>query len=88
MCGIVEQTIVGYEPFFDVRLLVFPEFAHAAPIYDSVAEAARRLAVPVPNEHTDRYHKLCQKLRLLHPDRHASSRPTPAIPMSSSTPPC
>ena len=36
MCEIIEQTIVGYEPFFDVRLLVFPEFAHAAPIYDSV----------------------------------------------------
>ena len=24
MCAIVEQTIVGYEPFHDVRLLVFP----------------------------------------------------------------
>jgi len=24
MCEIVEQTIVGYEPFFDVRLLAFP----------------------------------------------------------------
>ena len=36
MCAIAEQTIVGYEPFHDVRLLVFPEFAHAAPIYDSV----------------------------------------------------
>lgn len=34
MCGIIEQTVVGYEPFFDVRLLVFPEFAHAAPIFD------------------------------------------------------
>ena len=31
-----EQTIVGYEPFFDVRLLAFPEFGHAAPIYDTV----------------------------------------------------
>ncbi|MCZ6494183.1 MAG: nitrilase, partial [Planctomycetota bacterium] len=32
MCEIAEQTILGYEPFFDVRLLAFPEFAHAAPI--------------------------------------------------------
>ena len=55
MCEIVEQTITGYEPFFDVRLLAFPEFAHAAPVYDSVAKLRDRLAVEVPNEHTDRY---------------------------------
>jgi predicted amidohydrolase len=55
MCAMVEQTIAGYEPFFDVRLLVFPEFAHAAPIYDSVGKLRDRLAVPIPNEHTDRY---------------------------------
>ena len=24
MCAIIEQTITGYEPFFDVRLLVIP----------------------------------------------------------------
>ncbi len=61
MCEMVEQTIVGYEPFFDVRLLVFPEFAHAAPIYDSVAGLHEKLAVPVPNEHTEEYRRLCQK---------------------------
>ncbi len=61
MSAIVEHTIVGYEPFFDVRLLVFPEFAHAAPVYDSVAKLRDRLAVPVPNEHTDRYAKLCRQ---------------------------
>ena len=55
MCEIVEQTIVGYEPFFDVRLLTFPEFAHAVPIYPTVKELRRRLAVQVPNEHTDAY---------------------------------
>jgi len=60
MCNIAEQTIVGYEPFHDVRLLAFPEFAHAAPIYDSVAKLRDRLAVPLPNEHTDRYHRLCR----------------------------
>ncbi len=59
MCAIAEQTIVGYEPFFDVRLLVFPEFAHAAPIYDSVAKLRSELAVPVPNEYTERYARLC-----------------------------
>ena len=61
MCAIVEQTITGYEPFFDVRLLAFPEFAHAVPAYPTVAELRRRLAVPVPNEHTDAYERLAQK---------------------------
>ena len=55
MCEIVEHTIVGYEPFHDVRLLVFPEFAHAAPVFHSVAKLRDRLGVELPNEHTDRY---------------------------------
>ena len=61
MAAIVEQTIVGYEPFFDVRLLAFPEFAHAAPVYETVAELRKHLAVPVPNEHTGVYEKLAKK---------------------------
>ena len=61
MCDIAEQTITGYEPFFDVRLLVFPEFAHSAPIYDSVEKLKARLAVEIPNEHTDRYTDLAKK---------------------------
>lgn len=61
MCAIVEQTITGYEPFFDVRLLVFPEFAHAAPIYETVSALHQKLAVPVPNEHTEQYARLCRK---------------------------
>ena len=61
MCAMVEQTIAGYEPLFDVRLLAFPEFAHAAPIYDSVGELLDRLAVAIPNEHTDRYAALARK---------------------------
>jgi predicted amidohydrolase len=61
MCAIAENTILGYEPFFDVRLLAFPEFAHAAPIYDSIVKLRDRLAVKLPNEHTDRYAALCRK---------------------------
>ncbi len=61
MCEIVEHTIVGYEPFFDVRLLAFPEFAHAAPIYDTVGKLRDRLAVELPNQHTDRYQALAKK---------------------------
>ena len=61
MCELIEQTIVGYEPFFDVRLFVFPEFAHAAPIYETVEELREHLAVELPNEHTDRYAELARK---------------------------
>src|SRR6267378_5031236 len=60
MCAIIEQTIIGYEPFFDVRLLAFPEFAHAAPIYETVAQLRKHLAVPVPNEHTRAYERLAR----------------------------
>ena len=61
MCAIAEQTITGYAPFFDVRLLAFPEFAHAAPAYPTLAELKRHLAIPVPNEHTEAYEALARK---------------------------
>ena len=57
MLGMIDQAVVGYAPFGDVRLVVFPEFAHAAPIYETVEELFDKLAVPIPNEHTERYHK-------------------------------
>ena len=61
MCQIAEQTVVGYEPFFDVRLLVFPEFAHAVPIHDTADKLLEHLAVEVPNEHTERYAALARQ---------------------------
>jgi predicted amidohydrolase len=61
MCELIEQTITGYEPFHDVRLFVFPEFAHAAPIFNSVKELRESLAVSIPNEHTDRYGSLAKQ---------------------------
>ncbi|MBN2560946.1 MAG: nitrilase [Phycisphaerae bacterium] len=61
MCELIEQTVTGYEPFFDVRLLVFPEFAHAAPVYETVERLRDRLAIEVPNEHTDRYARVAAK---------------------------
>ncbi len=57
MLEMVDHAVIGYEPYFDVRLVVFPEFAHAAPIYATAAELLDQLAVPIPNEHTDRYQK-------------------------------
>ncbi len=61
MLAIAEQTIVGYEPFFDVRLLTFPEFAHAVPIHTDVKRLREDLAVEVPNDHIERYAALCKQ---------------------------
>src|SRR5262249_59852773 len=64
MLAMVERAVVGYAPFGDVRLVAFPEFAHAAPVYETVEELSDKLAVPVPNEHTDRYHQAAKKHRV------------------------
>jgi predicted amidohydrolase len=55
MLAIIDRAVLGYAPFAPVRLVVFPEFGHAAPIYPTVEELLEHLAVPIPNEHTDRY---------------------------------
>jgi predicted amidohydrolase len=55
MLGMIDSAVLGYKPFGDVKLVVFPEFAHAAPVYFTVAELQEKLAIPIPNEHTDRY---------------------------------
>ena len=62
MLGMIDRAVVGYRPFGDVKLVVFPEFAHTAPIYETVEELADRLAVPIPNEHTQRYHQKARDL--------------------------
>lgn len=62
MLEIAEQAVTGYAPFGCVKLLAFPEFAHAAPIYEDLPTLRRRLAVPIPNEHTERYRKKAAEL--------------------------
>ena len=54
MLTMIDLAVAGSAPFLPVRLVVFPEFAHAAPIYQSAEELIKRLAVPIPNEHTER----------------------------------
>ncbi len=54
MLSMIDQAVAGAAPFLPVRLLAFPEFAHAAPVYPTLAELREKLAVPIPNEHTDR----------------------------------
>ena len=61
MLTMAERAIVGYRPFGDVRLIAFPEFGHSAPVYETAGELLDKLAVPIPNEHTDRYQAFCRK---------------------------
>ena len=60
MLDMVDSAVTGSMPFLPVRLVVFPEFAHAAPVYQTVAELRKKLTVPIPNEHTE---KLTAKAR-------------------------
>ena len=41
MCDIAEQTIVGYEPFHDVRLLAFPELEGGIVLIQVLRTASR-----------------------------------------------
>lgn len=50
----IDSAVAGSAPFLPVKLVVFPEFAHAAPVYPSVSELRRHLTVAIPNEHTER----------------------------------
>ena len=56
MLAMVDAAVAGSAPFLPVKLVVFPEFAHAAPVFPTVSELLDKLAVPIPNEHTDRLH--------------------------------
>lgn len=54
MLAMIDHAVAGSRPFLPVRLIVFPEFAHAAPVFEDAQELLEKLAVPIPNEHTDR----------------------------------
>src|SRR5687767_15552560 len=54
MLSMIDAAVAGSAPFLPVRLVVFPEFAHAAPVFPTVEELLDKLAIPVPNEHTER----------------------------------
>ncbi|HKZ03337.1 MAG TPA: nitrilase-related carbon-nitrogen hydrolase [Pyrinomonadaceae bacterium] len=54
MLAMIDAAVAGAAPFLPVRLVVFPEFAHAAPIYEGQQQLLEKLAVKIPNEHTER----------------------------------
>ena len=60
MLSMIDSAVAGSAPFLPVRLIVFPEFAHSAPVFESGRELIKKLAIEIPNEHTER---LAQKAR-------------------------
>src|SRR5678810_838218 len=38
MLSMIDSAVAGAAPFLPVRLVVFPEFAHAAPVFVTAAE--------------------------------------------------
>lgn len=52
--SLIDSAVIGAIPFLPVKLVVFPEFAHSAPVFPTVQELHEKLAVEIPNEHTDR----------------------------------
>lgn len=54
MLSMIDSAVAGSAPFLPVRLVVFPEFAHAAPVFATAKELHEKLSVEIPNEHTER----------------------------------
>src|SRR5918997_1782487 len=53
MLSMIDSAVGGAAPFVPVRLVVFPEFAHSAPVFATAAELIDKLAISIPNEHTE-----------------------------------
>ena len=73
----IDSAVAGSAPFLPVRLVVFPEFAHAAPVFPTVQELLQKLTVPIPNEHTERLTAKGARTRPLHPERLDARRGSP-----------
>src|SRR5436853_7612235 len=55
MLSMIDSAVAGATPFLPARLVVFPEFAHSAPVFDTAKELLEKLAIQIPNEHTERW---------------------------------
>src|SRR5438552_5737239 len=53
MLSMIDSAVVGAAPFLPVRLVIFPEFAHSAPVFETARELLEKLAIQIPNEHTE-----------------------------------
>src|SRR3989442_2087745 len=54
MLSMIDSAVAGAAPFLPVRLVAFPEFAHSAPVFETAKELLEKLAIRIPNEHTER----------------------------------
>lgn len=61
MLSMIDSAVAGAAPFLPVRLVVFPEFAHSAPVFATAEELSEKLAIEIPNEHTERLEKKCRE---------------------------
>ncbi len=52
--SMIDSAVAGSAPFLPVKLIVFAEFSHCAPLFATAAELTEKLAVEIPNEHTER----------------------------------
>src|SRR6266705_2027992 len=50
MLSMIDSAVAGAAPFLPVQLVVFPEFAHSAPVFATAAELLERLAIQIPYE--------------------------------------
>ena len=60
--SLIDSAVIGAVPFLPVKLLVFPEFAHSAPVFEKLAELREKIAVEIPNQHTDRLQAKAKEL--------------------------
>ena len=86
MLSMIDAAVAGSAPFLPVRLVVFPEFAHAAPVFrDGARSCCAKLTVPIP----ERAHRAADgesaRARHLHPERHRCSKRIRSGRASSST---
>ncbi len=50
LAAMARQTVEAYAPIFDVRLLVFPEFVHQAPVFPDAGQLHDKLAIELPDD--------------------------------------
>lgn len=62
LAELARQTVEAYAPVFDIRLLVFPEFAHQAPVYPDARRLHDKLAIELPDDCLNPYLHLAAEL--------------------------
>ncbi len=64
LAELARQTVEAYAPVFDIRLLVFPEFAHQAPVYPDAKSLYDKLAVELSGDFLNPYLEVARDLNV------------------------